>query len=93
MACWKQNCACKRNTVNVNGSDLNVTRTDDIPLTEKRNNPDIETENEDESRNLTWKKLSEIMDKVFYNIYMILIVISTLALFLVIIIGYNTADN
>ncbi|XP_052103514.1 neuronal acetylcholine receptor subunit alpha-6-like [Mytilus californianus] len=93
FACWKQNWACKRNKVNHNGSDLNVTRTDDIPLTDKANHSDIETENEEESRNLTWKELSEIMDKVFYNIYMILIVISTLALFLIIIIGYNTADS
>ncbi|CAC5401854.1 unnamed protein product [Mytilus coruscus] len=63
FACWKQNCACKRNKVKDNGSDVNVTRTDDIPLTDKANHPDIETESEEESRNLTWKELSEIMDK------------------------------
>jgi hypothetical protein len=45
----------------------------------------------DQSRDLTWKELSEIMDKVFYNVYMILISLATFVLFMLIVAGYYAA--
>lgn len=50
-----------------------------------------ESEKTDQSRDLTWKELSEIMDKVFYNVYMILISLATFVLFMLIVAGYYTA--
>lgn len=43
-----------------------------------------------EDEELSWKRLSVIMDKVFFNIYIFLIIASTLILFVLIIIGYLT---
>ena len=40
---------------------------------------------------LTWEKLSKIMDKVFFNIYIAMIVIVTVMLFLAIFVNYYTS--
>lgn len=40
---------------------------------------------------LTWQQLSEIMDRVFFNIYISIIVIVTVMLFLVVFIAYYTS--
>ncbi|VDI31729.1 Hypothetical predicted protein, partial [Mytilus galloprovincialis] len=40
---------------------------------------------------LTWEKLSKIMDKVFFNIYIVMIVIVTVMLFLAIFVNYYTS--
>ncbi|XP_071159692.1 acetylcholine receptor subunit beta-like [Mytilus edulis] len=40
---------------------------------------------------LTWEKLSKIMDKVFFNIYIAIIVIVTVMLFLAIFVNYYTS--
>ncbi|XP_052097869.1 acetylcholine receptor subunit beta-like [Mytilus californianus] len=91
FACWKNSCSFRKNRVDHNG--LGINKLIGTHLTENNNRPDKETENKEGCRDITWKELSEIMDKVFYNIYMFLIAISTFILFVIIIVGYNNPDT
>ncbi|CAC5401855.1 unnamed protein product [Mytilus coruscus] len=93
FACWKNKCSYRKNKVDHNGSDLHINKLKGTHLTENNYSPDKETEHKEGCRDITWKELSEIMDKVFYNIYMFLIAISTFVLFVIIIAGYNNPDN
>jgi len=49
---------------------------------------DMADEDDDEVPELSWQQLSKIMDKVFFNIYISLICLVTIALFLIITSGY-----
>lgn len=49
---------------------------------------DMADEDDDEVPELSWQQLSKIMDKVFFNIYIALICLVTIALFLIITSGY-----
>ncbi|XP_063429273.1 acetylcholine receptor subunit beta-like isoform X1 [Mytilus trossulus] len=93
FACWKNKCCHRKNIVDHERLDLQIYNIKGTHLSENNNSHDNETEHKEGSIDLTWKELSEIMDKVFYNIYMILIAISTFVLFVVIIFGYNNPDT
>ncbi|XP_076095662.1 neuronal acetylcholine receptor subunit alpha-5-like [Mytilus galloprovincialis] len=86
FACLKNSC-CRKD-----GSDIYIQKSNDVSGTEKTNSHDTRDQSY-ECRNITWKELAEIMDNVFYNVYMILIIMSTSTLFFIIIFGYTTADN
>jgi hypothetical protein len=93
IACWKNSCFCRRNKVENGCSTTYTHSTNDTLVTDKsRNGEHTESVNGDESRDLTWKELSEIMDQLFYYIYMFLIVLSTFILFMIIIGGYYTSS-
>ena len=92
IACWKNTCVCRRNKVKDKRSKShNHTKTNGHLVTAKSTTDRKESVETDQSRDLTWKELSEIMDKVFYNVYMILISLATFVLFMLIVAGYYTA--
>lgn len=92
IACWKNACFCKRNKVKDKSSkSYNLTKTNGHVVTAKSKTDRKESVEHDQSRDLTWKELSEIMDKVFYNVYMLLISLATFVLFMIIVVGYYTA--
>jgi hypothetical protein len=92
IACWKNSYVCRRNKVKDKSSkSYNHTKTNGNLVTAKSKTDRKESVNNDQPRDLTWKELSEIMDKVFYNVYMILISLATFVLFMVIVVGYCTA--
>lgn len=93
IACWKNSCFCKRNKVENRRSTTPTHSPNDIFVTAKsRQDDQTESVSSDESRDLTWKELSEIMDQLFYYIYMFLIILSTFILFMIIIGGYYTSS-
>jgi hypothetical protein len=92
IACWKNSCFCRRNKVKDKCSITQNHMTNVILVTDYTEKDHIESAIIDKSHDLTWKELSEIMDKVFYNIYMFLIIVSTSILFFVIIAGYYSAS-
>lgn len=93
IACWKNACGCRRkNKVKDKSSkSYDHTMTNGHLVTAKSKTDRKESDETGQSRDLTWKELSEIMDKVFYNVYMILISLATFVLFMVIVVGYYTA--
>ena len=92
IACWKNTCVCRRNKVKDKRSkSYNHTKTNGHLVTAKSKTDRKESVETDQSRDLTWKELSEIMDKVFYNVYMILISLATFVLFMLIVAGYYAA--
>lgn len=88
FACLGKKCSCNRGKVKdlktkVHMCDQNNKRSEENVL-------DVTTEDNIGETDITWKQLSVIMDKVFFNIYIFLISTSTCALFLLILIGYIT---
>lgn len=81
IACLKK-CKCSKRS-KVGDSQLFERPT---PLTEKKI-PDMEVK-EDENDELTWQILSVTLDKVFFNVYIILIALGTTVLFMLVIINY-----
>jgi hypothetical protein len=77
----------KKNQVH---DEKSLTYKNDIPPTDKSNVDLGDPSAYNNSFDLTWKELSRIMDKVFYNVYMFLIILSTTFLFVVIIYGHAT---
>lgn len=105
IACWGQGCLCRRRKVGHGRTKFDASEAvhNGIFL-EKNNNAEGVIHQERKSIktikvhiktnhaecDMTWRELSEIVDKVFYNLYMFLICTSTTILFLVIIVGYTT---
>lgn len=104
IACWKQGCFCRRRKVKHcrnkfdageavhNGVFLEKTGnlTDDqLEMPRVFTNETRQCVKMGKDYDMTWKELSEIVDKVFFNIYMLLICVSTAILFFLIVIGYT----
>ena len=61
-----------------------------LRMVEKGSPPVVEAA-EYENHGLTWKRLSKIMDRVFFNLYMFMIALITAILFLAIFVNYYTS--
>ena len=91
IACLKNACFCKRkNQVHDEKSLAYKNDKNSIRPTDGSNVDLRDPTAYNNSFDLTWKELSRIMDKVFYNVYMFLIILSTTFLFVVIIYGHAT---
>ena len=88
IACLKNVSVCRRE--NQVHDEKSLTYNNDIPPTDKSNVDLGDASAYNNSFDLTWKELSRKMDKVFYNVYMFLIILSTTFLFVVIIYGHAT---
>ena len=83
------------------GKYLKNSRVEEIRLTDNRSikklrmvekeEPPVVEAAEYENHGLTWKRLSKIMDRVFFNLYILMIALITVMLFLAIFVNYYTS--
>lgn len=68
-----------------------VTEIKKLKPSEKCEFPIVEVTDDKNGDGITWHKLSVVMDRVFFNIYLLLIIMSTSMLLMVIFIHYSNA--
>ena len=88
ITCWHNGCTCRKDKIRDSSEIYEHSSNDELPVNKSRKHSSKMTAGEG-TLDLTWKELSEIMDKLFYNVYMCLISISTFVMFLTIIIGHQ----
>lgn len=82
---------CRNSKVTKVASMSDKTEIKKLKLSEKCEFPIVEATEDENGDGITWHKLSVIMDRVFFNIYLLLIIMSTSMLLMVIFIHYSNA--
>lgn len=88
VACMKKCGSCSRGSKVDEAHLSDTTMLKKLKVDEKN---DLTSADGKSDQELTWQQLSEIMDRVFFNIYISIIVIVTVMLFLVVFIAYYTS--
>lgn len=92
MALMKSCGKCCRNSKVAEVASLSdKTEIKKLKISEKCEFPIVEATKDENEDGITWHKLSIIMDRVFFNIYLLLIIMSTSMLLMVIFIHYSKA--